>query len=213
MAARIRRMIVLLAGITAGITAGAALTAAPASAHTDLAESDPKAGARLDAPPAAVTLTFTESMSPRLATMTLRVGTTNLGEMDVRQGDTTIALVAAVPLDQVPTSASPQTWSVSYRVTSTDGHPVEGNLSFQTAPSPQPSNQPSDQPSEEQAGEPSGQTTSAPPSAPAEDDGAGVEQLSDSESDMKGALVVAVLAGIAIAAVIVLRARRRSRGE
>ncbi|GAA4362939.1 copper resistance CopC family protein [Nocardioides caricicola] len=189
--ARIRRLIMLIAVITLG----AALSAAPASAHTDLTGSDPDDGARLTSPPAAITLTFTEDMSPRLATVTLQVGTTDAGEMDVRQGETTNALVAEVPLDRILAGGSPQTWTVSYRVTSTDGHPVEGTLTFQAptpaqlpaAPTPTPSSEPSSN------------------DVPATD-----EQSANSGAGTSSALVAAALAGIAIAVVLVLRARRRS---
>lgn len=194
--ARLRRRLTLMLAVV--ISALALMLAPPASAHTDLVVSDPADGARLDAAPAEVTLTFNESMSPRLATVTLRIGGADLGELEVRQGATTSALVATIPEERVPTGRALPTWTISYRVTSVDGHPVEGRLSFRSTLA------------KDEAG---ASSAPSPRSAPQSSQ----RQREEPESGSSGSAVTVALAGtalvgLALGAVMLLRARRRSSG-
>ena len=102
---------------------------APSSAHTNLVRSDPANGAALSAVPAEVTLVFNEAVRERLAAVTLAVDGEDLGTLPVQQGDAR-TVVATVPTARVPVGANSPEWTVSYRVTSDDGHPVEGTVRF-----------------------------------------------------------------------------------
>jgi copper transport protein len=102
------------------------LTAAPANAHAVLVASSPEDGARLDSPPAAVTLTFDESV--RLAAGAAKVISTtgeraDTGTAHLSSDGTTIV----IPLrPNLPRGSYTATW----RVISADTHIVSGSISF-----------------------------------------------------------------------------------
>lgn len=96
----------------------------PAAAHTALIATDPAADARLSAGPARVSATFNEDLQPVFAAMTVVGPDGNLwsqGEAEVRGATVGIALRSLGPAG---------TYTVNYRVTSADGHPVSGAWSF-----------------------------------------------------------------------------------
>jgi copper transport protein len=101
-----------------------AAPAAPASAHAELVDSSPKNGARLDRPPAQVTLTFTENV-------TLIEGGVRL--VDAR-GSTVATREPTVDGHTLTLVLPPRlrdgSYLVDWRVVSADGHPVGGALSF-----------------------------------------------------------------------------------
>lgn len=105
----------------------AVLFAPPASAHTALTASDPPAGAALTAGPVRVTATFNEDVRPEFAAMTV-VGP---------DGDLWSAGRPEVVGSVVGTSVRPLgpagAYTVNYRVTAADGHPVTGSWSFTVA--------------------------------------------------------------------------------
>ncbi|MEP7737885.1 copper resistance CopC family protein [Nocardioides sp. 31GB23] len=114
------------------------LMAAPAAAHTDLLTTDPADGDRLGAPPTALTLTFTEEMSPGLSTITARVDNGETMNLDVVNGASPTELVATVPEARAGNESGlsdPTQWHVAYRVVSRDGHPVAGSYTFTVRPS------------------------------------------------------------------------------
>jgi copper transport protein len=100
------------------------LLAAPASAHASLVAIDPPDGARLDAAPAEVRLTFSERVSADLG------GVRVLGPdgAQVEQGATTVdgTEVAVALQPDLPEG----TYVITYRVVSADGHPVRGASVF-----------------------------------------------------------------------------------
>ncbi|GAW49768.1 putative copper resistance protein [Nocardioides sp. PD653] len=110
--------------------------ATAASAHTELVSSSPTAGATLEVAPHDVTLTFNEVVAPDLAVVTLAIDDARPQSLTVEVGEPTSTVVATIP-GQAGTAEPGQivSWTVSYRVASDDGHPVEGQLTF-TAPSP-----------------------------------------------------------------------------
>lgn len=124
--------LVLLAVVTLTLTAG------PARAHTDLVSSSPRSEALLAAPPSSVTLLFTESMDVDLSTVSLSVDGTVLGPLPLRRGEEEGSLVATTT--EVPATASTarSSWEVAFRVTSVDGHPVTGSVSFDVKASGSP---------------------------------------------------------------------------
>ncbi|MFE6506319.1 copper resistance protein CopC [Nocardioides sp. NPDC057767] len=109
---------------------------APAEAHTAVVASNPAAGAQLSAMPTQVRLTFNEAISAEYATLTLSAPETPATSLSSPTAEGT-QLVAAVPAtatsgaggDAVP-------WTLSFRVVSTDGHPVTGTVKFTVAARP-----------------------------------------------------------------------------
>ena len=111
---------------TAGIAllVSLVLGSGPAAAHAALVSSDPSDGARLDAAPAKVKLEFSENVAtPAYVVITAPNGSrVKTGTPDVLDRTVT-ARVAAVGIKG--------TYSMSYRVVSADGHPVEGTTTFE----------------------------------------------------------------------------------
>jgi methionine-rich copper-binding protein CopC len=94
----------------------------PAWAHDDLTASQPKSGATLQTAPKEITLTFAEPVNARF----VKVGVARDGKnMPVAKPAVTGAVV-----HQVLDGAAPGAYAVSYRIVSTDGHPVTGSLRF-----------------------------------------------------------------------------------
>ena len=109
----------------------ALLFASPVSAHAELVASNPANGARLDAPPRTVTMTFTESV-------TLVDGSIRL----VDSAGSTVPVEAPAVEGHTVTSPMPDdlprgSYTVIWRVVSSDGHPVAGAFSFGIGTTPQ----------------------------------------------------------------------------
>lgn len=189
-------------------------TAPRAAAHNSLLGTDPEDGATVATPPARVTLTFdqpAQAIGTEVVVLGPDGGTVSTGTPELV--DSTVAQALADDL-------AAGTYTVQWRVTSADGHPLSGELTF-TASAPTPP----------QAAEPEAPSSSAPPVAPeptsttagsattgspgatsaelspqqevVEDEDAGLE------AGVVAAVVVAVLAAGAVA-VFVVRERRRS---
>lgn len=106
--------------------------AAPAQAHDRIISTDPADGAQLDAAPAALTMTF--STEP-LAVEPQVVVTDTAGTV-VAQGSPTIEGTSAT--FPWPAELTGDTYTVAWRVVSSDGHPIEGTFSFAVAAAPEP---------------------------------------------------------------------------
>lgn len=143
-----RRLVAIALGVLFGVLV---LPSSPAAAHTELIASDPAAGASLRQPPARLTLTFNEPMDPRLAVVALTVGEREPARLDVAADADAMELVATVP-DGL---AHGGRWRVAFRVTSADGHPVQGDLGFSV-----------ELPTDVTADEPRAATPTDPPPAP-----------------------------------------------
>lgn len=165
---------------------GSAIAAAPAFAHAGLVSSDPADGAALDAPPAAITLTFNQDIAPQFATITVS-GPDGAG---YASGDVRVDGPAAV-IDVKPlTAAAP--YVVAYRVISADGHPITGQYTFQlTKAAPAVANSVAPTATTSPAPAPT------PSAAPAVDDGGGFPVW----------IAVAVAAVIAGLAIVMVRRR------
>ena len=105
-----------------------ATVAGPSDAHTDLVSSSPADGARLDTPPRQVRLEFSEAVDPSFATVVLTRAGTEPTPLDATNGPEPGVVLAAIPTQGRPEPAG--AWSVAYRVTSVDGHPIQGRLDF-----------------------------------------------------------------------------------
>jgi len=115
---RVALLLLLLGALLVGVSAG------PAQAHAELESSTPADGAVLASAPRTVDLIFGEDII-------------DAGIQVVAQdsGGTAVPLdkaVAAGPKVSVawPTTAGAGNYRVSYRVTSQDGHPIDGTISF-----------------------------------------------------------------------------------
>ena len=100
----------------------ALLSAAPATAHTELIDTSPADGKRLSSSPGAVSLTFSgEALKIGAAAEMGGPGSADLGAAKLR--DRTVSW----PLgDDLPNG----TYTVRWRVTAADGHPIDGKFSF-----------------------------------------------------------------------------------
>ena len=100
------------------------LAASPASAHATLTSVDPADGARLDASPDVVRLTFSERVSADLGGVrVLDAEGAQVQEGTARVDGTSVEVGLAPNLPD-------GTYVISYRVTSADGHPIRGGSVF-----------------------------------------------------------------------------------
>jgi methionine-rich copper-binding protein CopC len=106
--------------------AASAVTAAPAAAHDELVSSSPADQSRIARTPAEIVLTFDE---PAIAMGTRLVVTGPGGE--VQQGAP--RLVDRTVTQSLAPGAPAGAYTVDWRVTSADGHPVSGVLRFSAA--------------------------------------------------------------------------------
>lgn len=98
-------------------------------AHTALVSAAPEVGATVPAMPASITLTFNEDLMVLGSTKVNRISITNSdgGEIPGIKVSTEGAHLSA----KIPTgNYSAGTYTVKYRITSADGHPVEGSYEF-----------------------------------------------------------------------------------
>ncbi|SDI78245.1 hypothetical protein SAMN05192558_11286 [Actinokineospora alba] len=119
MAHRTSRVVGVLFSV---IAATLVATATPALAHNSLKSSDPKADSVLDAAPAAVTLTFTEELTPGQTTLTVTGP-----DGAPASGDAAVA-GATVSVPFKPTV--PGAYKVAYKVTGHDGDATSNSLTF-----------------------------------------------------------------------------------
>ncbi|QTE30199.1 copper resistance CopC family protein [Pengzhenrongella sicca] len=120
---RARAMIAAAAGaaILALILFGAA---SPASAHDALVSATPADGSTVEAAPATVDLVFAEpavALGTEIVVLGPDGATVSTGAVVLTDATVSQALVADRPAG---------TYTVQYRVTSADGHPVSGQLTF-----------------------------------------------------------------------------------
>lgn len=102
----------------------AVLGATPAAAHDTLEGSDPADGATVATVPTAVSLTFNEEVQ----NFSPVIQVTGPDGADWADGDPTVSGVqVSVP---VKAGAPAGAYSVAYRIVSSDGHPVSGELTF-----------------------------------------------------------------------------------
>lgn len=99
----------------------AALSPAAAAAHAALVETSPAEGAVLQAAPGMIHLRFNEPVR----SLAMR-----LFDAQGRAQDLTVTRRDTMLMATVPAGLAPGTHVLSYRVISTDGHPVAGSLTF-----------------------------------------------------------------------------------
>jgi len=206
LARRRRALVVLLAAVLTPVLGVA--VAQPASGHDRLLSSDPADGATVDEAPAELTLVFSADVLAAGAQVAV---TTSDGTVPAEVAVDGDEAVAALP-DELPGGD----WDVSWRVVSSDGHPIEGELAFTVAgaatPSPSPS--PSDPPTTSASPSPTTSPDTTTSSGHAHGGGGtpGVELNADGEAGWATAWLfpVAVLAVVGVAAAVLLQRRRRA---
>jgi len=117
---RVRRVLAVLACALAAV----ALGAGPAAAHDELLGSLPAAGSTVDSAPDQVVLMFAE---PAVAIGTM-VTVTGPDGAKLAQGDA--QLVGSTVVQALAAGRPAGTYTVDWRVTSADGHPVTGSFTF-----------------------------------------------------------------------------------
>lgn len=200
---RIRSLVGAAVAAAALVLAPVAL-ASPASAHDELVSTDPADGASLEEAPAAVTLTFGEEV---LELGTAVVVTDSAG---VRLADGPLVVDGAVITQAITPPTIAGEVRVSYRVVSSDGHPVTGSLMFTVAsvpsPSPTATDEPSESASEPGTAEPSGSSAAAPTGSASVEPEPSTSPVSSEATGgsalpwVLGGLAVLVLATAAVAA-------------
>jgi len=102
----------------------AALLAGPAAAHSAATGSNPEDGANLDASPGTVSVTFNEDIKPDFAVLKV-VGPDG---RFWQQGEPTVeGPVVSVPVNELGPVGE---YKINFRVTSADGHPIQGQRTF-----------------------------------------------------------------------------------
>lgn len=108
-----------------GIGALALLTGlGTADAHSQLLSSDPTTGSVLAAAPTSVVLTFNEALLEE--TVAIAISDSSGAVVS----GTVASAAGAVVTVPWPVGLGPDTYTVSYRVVSADGHPVTGSIAF-----------------------------------------------------------------------------------
>jgi copper resistance protein C len=125
---------------------------APALAHDKLVSTSPKDGAALEAAPNEVVLTYNEAVQTSFANVVVAgPGGTNIAEGKPQ--------VVGNKVTQPLKSEAPNgTYTVSWRVVSSDGHPINGTFTYSiklVVPTPTKSETPTTGPTTEPAAEPS----------------------------------------------------------
>lgn len=171
---------------------------APASAHTELESSDPAANSTVTAAPAAVTLTFGGTVLGADVTVTGPDGTASTGPATVE------GAVVSVPV----TVTAAGRYDVTWYVTGSDGHPLQGTFGFEHAPpaAPEPTAAPTTAPPTTPAAAPE----TSPTINPTANDVIERAAEGDDDSGTPGwVLPVLAAAAVAVGAALVLLLRRR----
>ncbi len=156
----VRRTITTLAAFC--VAATTVLVAAPtASAHDELLSSQPADGEVVTTPPEAIVLKF----SADLILTGAEIAVTNPGRKLVTTGPVTVS--GSEVTTTLPSDLESGDYAVSWRVVSSDGHPITGDFTFtRDAADTSPSPTPSEAGSGEGAAGPSATPTSGPTGEP-----------------------------------------------
>ncbi|MBF6328654.1 copper resistance CopC family protein [Nocardia transvalensis] len=116
----------LLTGLITALLAGgfALLGAGPAAAHSTPVASDPAAGAEIGTGPARVSVTFNENLQPSFPSLTVVGPDGNRWDKGQPAVD---GPTVSVPVGDLGPAGK---YTIAFRVTSADGHPVSGTRTF-----------------------------------------------------------------------------------
>ena len=188
----------------------AVLAAPPAAAHNSLRATDPADGSTVATAPAQVTLTFDQ------AALELGTQVVVTGPDGAVVSDGPVQLVDVSVVQPLVATLPAGAYTVDWRVTSADGHPLTGSLSF-TATGAAGAEEPA---APTEPAEPTDATEAAPPSdgpttepAPMDDTTmTAVEGPLDEEGTSPWVWVVLAVATLAAGATVALLAVRRRAG-
>ena len=125
---RVRVLAVIAVGVAVPVVLQLMGPVPSAFAHEELLGSAPSAGSVVAAPLPDISFTFTSRVTPQFVTVTLSVDGQPARQLQTRVDESTVT--ATPPTDVT----SLQQWLVAYRVVSSDGHPVTGQIEFTVTP-------------------------------------------------------------------------------
>jgi methionine-rich copper-binding protein CopC len=166
-----------------------------ASAHDDLGSSNPEPGATLDAVPEAIELTFTNVP----ATIGSDIQVLDAAGEDWAEGD--VSITDSVATQAIRDGAPAGTYTVNWRVVSSDSHPIEGTFEFTASGGNTASEAPAASETPQASAGTAGPIETAEPGA--------LDQESAAGSDLSWGVILMVAVLIALAVVLGLGARRR----
>lgn len=111
---------------TAAVAVGSLLGMNPAAAHDELVSTNPADGATLTEAPASLELTYSGDIMDVDGANQVRV--TNAAGESVTDGDPDID--GKVVTQDLATAAADGTYTVTWRVVSSDGHPIQGTFTY-----------------------------------------------------------------------------------
>lgn len=186
------RALVRLVCVATVATAGLTLGAAAASAHSDLVESNPGDGELVLEIPPEVVLTFSGGVQPEYTEVGVLYDGVSVDVADpVTDGNE-----VRQPLEPLPADVTSADVTISFRIVSADGHPVDGTLTFvaDATATVEQTEDPGPSPDDD----------STPAAADTSDDG--------STSDTSTGTLVAIGAAVAVVIVVAgFEVRRRAR--
>ncbi len=183
--------------VASGLVLLLTLSPLPASAHDEMIEATPSQGASLgpDDPPYAASR-FSGNIFPEAAF----VSVVDPSGADVSVGE---AVVAGDTVSREFKPGAPGTYTASYRVTSSDGHPIDGSVNF-TYNGPGPSDPSPDTPSDATPGATDG-------SGESDDASSSADATTDRDYSTVAIIVVATAVLVIGTAVAISTLRRRRR--
>ncbi|WP_180359704.1 copper resistance CopC family protein [Miniimonas arenae] len=199
-----RRRSLTRAGAVAALVLLLGSIAGPALAHDRLLTSTPADGETLTTAPTQLVLTYSDEIAPIGVEITVTgpAGEARSGDPQVSGTDLIVPLAADLP------SGS---YAVAWRVTSSDGHPIDGTFAFTLdVPAPSPTAEPTTEPTTAQP------TTAAPsPTASAESSASAESTASPAPSGVSGlpgwAIGVIAVGIVGSIVAVLMRLRRGSR--
>jgi len=120
-----RSLSAVLASLLLALAALFVLPAAPAFAHDELVSTDPPADAVLDALPGQITFTYSADILTEQGTAVVEV--TDADGTSLAEG---APVVSGTDVTQTLAGAASGPVTVTWRVVSSDGHPIDGTFSF-----------------------------------------------------------------------------------
>ncbi|RLP91279.1 copper resistance CopC family protein [Micromonospora sp. CV4] len=122
-----RPIVVRLGAAVLAVVVALLVTASPAWAHNTLRSAAPVQESTVSSAPTEIVLEFAERLDPTFTTIVL----TDAAKRKVPTGDPVVS--GARGSVQVTEALPNGTYTVAYRVVSTDGHPVQGSYPFTVA--------------------------------------------------------------------------------
>lgn len=191
----VQRLAVLLAGVFLVAFSLVLGSAGGASAHDELSSSNPEPGATLEAVPETIELTFTNVP----ATIGSEIQMLDETGEDWAEGD--VSITDTVATQAVREGAPAGTYTVNWRVVSSDSHPIEGTFEFTASGGSTASETPAASETPEASAGTAGPIETADPGA--------LDQEPAADSGVSWGVILMIAVLIALAIVLALGARRR----